>query len=158
MHKLHRKFLLKNGWFLNKEYPLYITHENGSVASGTAAESIIRKLNFPEVLVQWYHPILDITCEELLLDADKPQNYEHVWQPHPTLPYGEKMTLKPYYDNVRIGDYWVVNGHWWGRKEEKGFRVLATHDLVECDNTLWKRKERLVEKYFEEDDEDFIAF
>lgn len=146
MHKLHRKFLLKKGWFLDKESPIQIRNEDGSIATGIAAQCIINKLQFPKVITQWYHPILDLTCEELLLESDKPSYFECVWQPHPTLPYGEKMTLKPYFDKVRVGDYWVFNGNWWGRKEKDGFRVLATHNLVKCDNSLWERKE-ILEKY-----------
>lgn len=153
MHKLHRKFLLKNGWFLDNESPIQIRNEDGSIATGTAAQCIINKLQFPRITIQWYHPILELRCEELLLDSDKPAYYEFVSEN-----IDGKFYQKPYFDKIRVGDYWVENGHWWGRKEKNGFRVLATHTLVKCDNSLWERKEILTEPYVCGEDEDCIPF
>ena len=147
MHKIHEEHLESLGWIMECESPLEIRHEDGSFATGRAAQHILDDIRWPTIYEKWVHPDLDLTCSYV---DHVPSSVEHVWETT-----DEGMRLKPYYDYPKIGDLFVENGHWYGRIEEGGFRVLATGMLIECDNSKWEVSEtaRLME-----DDEDDIAF
>ena len=124
MHPLQEEYIESKGWTIECESPLEVRHTDGSFATLNAAQLVIDSLRIPDINVTWFHPAKHWQCEEIIRDDER--------------------------DGMKKGDLWIVNGGWSGHKEgSNGFRIHYTNELVECDNSLWQKKEELGE-YFEE--------
>lgn len=143
MDELHIAYIAKLGWRVINKDPFSIVHIDGGIAVGIAADIVIDSIRLPDIIAELYHPQINLTCIELKHQHNMPTTFEHA--------KGEAVRgfYKPmeYYDKVRVGDLWVENGHWWGRREIDGLRVLATSSLIRCDISLWEEKRRLENSY-----------
>lgn len=93
---------------------------------------------------------LDLLCTKLTKDYEGYREYVYEYGPSEEPGKLGPATIKPYYDEPKKGDYWVINGEWYGRVEPGGFRVLATHILISTEANFIAIPNHMKDSSFEE--------